>query len=124
MPKGGSYPVFEGFPKRAVDWAAQERERLRAEEDALLARQKVVKNLAKKTEELQRMEMAWESEAQRMAEVEEARRSELDQIENSMKTEMARWEERERLERIRQVEVIESAYQASLHRKKSSGTPS
>ena len=119
MPKGGSYPVFEGFPKRAVDWAAQERERLRAEEDALLARQKVVKNLAKKTEELQRMEMAWESEAQRMAEVEEARRSELDQIENSMKTEMARWEERERLERIRQVEVIESAYQASLHRKKS-----
>ena len=119
LPKAMTYPVFEGFPKRAVDYAAGERDRLRAEEDALLARQKTVKSLQKRTEELQAMEMAWEAEAQRMAEIEEARKSEMEGLERSMKAEMRRWEEKERLERLKQVEAIESAYSSALARKKS-----
>jgi len=119
LPKAMTYPVFEGFPKRAVDYAAGERDRLRAEEDALLARQKTVKSLQKRTEELQAMEMAWEAEAQRMAEIEEARKSEMEGLERSMKAEMRRWEEKERLERLKQVEAIESAYASALARKKS-----
>ena len=119
LPAAMTYPVFEGFPKRAVDYAAGERDRLRAEEDALLARQKTVKSLQKRTEELQAMEMAWEAEAQRMAEIEEARKSEMEGLERGMKAEMRRWEEKERLERLKQVEAIESAYASALARKKS-----
>ena len=119
LPKATTYPVFEGFPKRAVDYAAGERDRLRAEEDALLARQKTVKSLQKRTEEIQAMEMAWEAEAQRMDEIETSRRAELDQIDSSMKAEQKKWEERERIERLKQVEVIESAYASALARKKS-----
>jgi WD40 repeat protein len=118
LPRGDAYPIFLGFPKRAVDFASSERERIRAEEDAVLARQKVVKNLSARTEELRRMEAAWEAEAQRMDEIETSRRAELDQIDSSMKAEQKKWEERERIERLKQVEVIESAYQASLARKK------
>ena len=62
LPRGDAYPIFLGFPKRAVDFASSERERIRAEEDAVLARQKVVKNLSARTEELRRMEAAWEAE--------------------------------------------------------------
>lgn len=119
LPKATTYPVFEGFPKRAVDYAAGERDRLRAEEDALLARQKTVKSLQKRTEEIQAMEMAWEAEAQRMAEIEEARKSEMEGLEKGMRAEMRRWEEKERLERLKQVEAIESAYASALARKKS-----
>ena len=118
LPRGDAYPIFLGFPKRAVDFASSERERIRAEEDAVLARQKVVKNLSARTEELRRMEAAWEAEAQRMDEIETSRRAELDQIDSSMKAEQKKWEERERIERLKQVEVIESAYQVSLARKK------
>ena len=119
LPKATTYPVFEGFPKRAVDYAASERDRLRAEEDALLARQKTVKSLQKRTEELQAMEMAWEAEAQRMAEIEEARKSEMEGLDKSIRAETRRWEEKERLERLKQVEAIESAYASALARKKS-----
>ena len=119
LPAAMTYPVFEGFPKRAVDYAAGERDRLRAEEDALLARQKTVKSLQKRTEEIQAMEMAWEAEAQRMAEIEEARKSEMEGLEKGMRAEMRRWEEKERLERLKQVEAIESAYASALARKKS-----
>jgi len=118
LPRAMTYPVFEGFPKRAVDYAAGERDRLRAEEDALLARQKTVKSLQKRTEEVQAMEMAWEAEAQRMAEIEEARKSEMEGLQSGIKAEMKRWEEKERLERLKQVEAIESAYASALSRKK------
>ena len=83
LPKAMTYPVFEGFPKKAVDWASGERDKLRGEEDALLARQKTVKSLQKRTGELQAMEMAWEAEAQRMAEIELARRNEVEGLESS-----------------------------------------
>ena len=119
LPKASTYPVFEGFPKKAVDWAAGEREKLRADEDALLAKQKTVKSLQKRTEELQAMEMAWEAEAQRMAEIETARKNEIENLESGMRFQMKQWEEKERLERLKQVEAIESAYASALARKKS-----
>jgi hypothetical protein len=30
LPKAATYPVFEGYPKRAVSWASAERDRLKA----------------------------------------------------------------------------------------------
>jgi hypothetical protein len=118
IPRGATYPVFEGFPKRAVTWAAAERDRLRAEEEALLARQRVVRDMSKRTDRLQQMEAAWGGEQVRMAALEEARRGELADVEAASRAEADRWEHLERAERLRQIEVIESAYHTTLERKK------
>eukprot|EP00854_Cymbomonas_tetramitiformis_P013576 gene13576-16053_t len=57
-----SYPIFKGYPKVAVDAARLERERLKSQEETVLQRKRVISELAKRTEMLERQETEWEAE--------------------------------------------------------------
>ncbi len=74
LPAGDSYPIFEGYPRRAVDFAARERERIAGEEAAIARRKQLVRDLSQKTDALSQIETAWEAEKGRLAALELSRR--------------------------------------------------
>jgi len=76
IPKG-SYPPLRGFPRFALDYQLQQRDRLAREEEATRVRQDLVEAVQARANELAARERAFAEHRRRTSEVEEARRHEL-----------------------------------------------
>jgi len=82
IPKG-SYPPLRGFPRFALDYQLQQRDRLAEEEEAMRVRQDLVATVQARANELTVRERAFAEHRRRTSEVEEARRHELQAAHNT-----------------------------------------
>ncbi|KAK9816667.1 hypothetical protein WJX72_003486 [[Myrmecia] bisecta] len=114
LPAGHTYPIFRAFPVAAVKLQVQERERIQAEEEALLKRRQVVAQLEMRGNALAQQEKALGQEEQRLAALEIQRRAALREHEQQLQIERARLDDRAKEERLRQISVVEGAYQGQL----------
>jgi hypothetical protein len=73
----GAYPPLRGFPRFALDYQLQQRDRLAAEAEALASRHDLVAAVQRRANELAARERAFAEHRRRSAEAEEARRHEL-----------------------------------------------
>ncbi|CAG9462793.1 unnamed protein product [Pedinophyceae sp. YPF-701] len=114
LPPGDTYPPFTGYPKSAVDLHLAERERIRAEEEAIARRRRVVHELEERTRAMQAQEASWAAEKRRVAEVEAERRAALRRVEEEAAIERLGLDDRAKEERLKQVALVEAQYRANL----------
>ena len=118
IPKGSTYPVFEDFPLHALKMTLDRRERVCEDEHMLISHQNGVTTLSRRTDELHSMEMGWESEAAFLAASEDECKSIRVNLQRTVYSDLKHSERTERAIRLRQLEMIEGAYQAALRQKK------
>ncbi|XRB19907.1 TBC1 domain family member 31 [Pseudoscourfieldia marina] len=112
--RGASYPEFTHYPVKAVNLAAAERERIAAEEAALLTRKRIAQGLAERNAALASLESEWNHERVRLAELERERNAEAARRESELLSERRAADDRNKEERLRQIELIESSRRAQL----------
>eukprot|EP00775_Hariotina_reticulata_P010320 gene10320-10477_t len=110
----GSYPLFNEYPVGSVELQQLERRRIQEAEDALIRRRQVVAELERRSKQVAHDSAALTAQRQQLAALDAQRRAALRAIDDSLATAGARLDDRSKEEKLKQIRVVEEAYQTSL----------
>ncbi|GMH35330.1 hypothetical protein BSKO_03198 [Bryopsis sp. KO-2023] len=115
---GDVYKELTVYPHAAVGWVSQERQRIQAEEEALVRRRWLVQELEARTRRLENVAgKGWKDsvQARQLGELEaQKQKAALRSQEQEVLAEKARLEDRVKQEQLKQIAIMEEAYQSGL----------
>ncbi|GBF94025.1 hypothetical protein Rsub_07293 [Raphidocelis subcapitata] len=114
LPRGQSYPDFTEYPVSSAEAAAAERRRIEEAEVALARRRVVAAELEARTKAAAFEADALASQREQLAALDAQRREASRAAEAALASELARLDDRAKQERLRQVQAVERAYEASV----------
>eukprot|EP00798_Chlamydomonas_sp_ICE-L_P022282 gene22282-29358_t len=114
LPEAVAYSDFKDYPEAQLELFMQDRKRIEDAEEALARRRKVVSELEVRSKAVAMQAASLNSERQQIMALQAERREQLRNVEIAMAAETTRLDDKAKAEKLKQVGLVEAAYQSNL----------